>query len=133
MFTFWLPAGVVFHQAKARDVQHANGRSTLTCSDGTQLEAALVLDCTGDHRVQQLAGRPSVCQPKQLIFVPSTCTERSSGPEHKVGLRPKANSGMCLSCEVLPWLVQCSIQVWTPNQAASAVHWSLMLAGEVQQ
>ena len=46
-FTLWLPAGVVFHQAKAQDVQHADGRSTLTCSDGTQLEAALVLDCTG--------------------------------------------------------------------------------------
>lgn len=42
--------GVVFHQAKAQGVQHAGGRSTLTCSDGIQLEAALVLDCTGHAR-----------------------------------------------------------------------------------
>ena len=76
MFTLWLPAGVVFHQARAQGVQHAGGRSTLTCSDGTQLEAALVLDCTGEHCVQLGLG-PSMRQPKQPLSVPRTCTECS--------------------------------------------------------
>ena len=31
-------------------MQHSGGSSTLTCSDGTQLEAAFILDCTGHAR-----------------------------------------------------------------------------------
>ena len=31
-------------------MQHADGRSTLRCTTGVQLDAALVLDCTGHAR-----------------------------------------------------------------------------------
>lgn len=43
-------AGVTFHESKAASVQHADGSSTLMCSDGTQLHSAFVLDCTGHAR-----------------------------------------------------------------------------------
>ncbi len=43
-------AGVTFHETKAAKVEHADGSSTLTCSDGSQLHSALVLDCTGHAR-----------------------------------------------------------------------------------
>ena len=116
----WLPAGVVFHQAKAQGVQHAGGRSTLTCSDGIQLEAALVRDCTGEHCVQLSLGL-SMRQPKQL----AVCV----GHMHKAqwlvaasvlagGQNPcgsPANSGLVSEREqwpvlVLLWLVQCSMR-----------------------
>lgn len=42
--------GVTFHESKAASVQHADGSSTLMCSDGTQLHSAFVLDCTGHAR-----------------------------------------------------------------------------------
>lgn len=42
--------GVTFHETKAAKVEHAEGSSTLTCSDGSQLHSALVLDCTGHAR-----------------------------------------------------------------------------------
>lgn len=48
--TAWLHAGVTFHETKAVSVQHADGSSTLTCSDGSQLHSAFVLDCTGHAR-----------------------------------------------------------------------------------
>lgn len=41
---------MTFHEVKAADVEHANGSSTLTCSDGSQLHSSLVLDCTGHAR-----------------------------------------------------------------------------------
>ena len=43
-------AGVSFHETKAASVQHADGSSTLTCSDGSQLHSSFVLDCTGHAR-----------------------------------------------------------------------------------
>ena len=51
-FLTWLCcfAGVTFYETKADSVEHADGTSTLTCSDGKQLTAGFVLDCTGHAR-----------------------------------------------------------------------------------
>lgn len=42
--------GVQFHSVKAEDATHGDGRSTLRCSDGSQVTASLVLDASGHSR-----------------------------------------------------------------------------------
>lgn len=42
--------GVQFHQAKVKDVNHNLSESSVTCEDGTLIEAAVVLDATGHSR-----------------------------------------------------------------------------------
>ncbi|KAG0631980.1 hypothetical protein M758_1G295900 [Ceratodon purpureus] len=42
--------GVQFHQSKVMDVNHKLSKSSVTCEDGTSIEAAVVLDATGHSR-----------------------------------------------------------------------------------